>query len=324
MRKPIIILIILLLAVSSGIKTLSAEPERDMPATISNLFQITTVDATGKREILGTATSDILQEYAVIRNTDSGKKFLYGNDDYIDSECKIIKIYDNFLLLETFNSNSLISNYVILIPGIPYRGIEFVETVELDTFEYSYRMIKQNQDIKDRGFELVNIQGHKATLERDYKERLGNLSQEQLIPGTDEIFFKQLKTKKISEYIWEVDSQSVTTPVVDNIQKAIAYVARRVKATGFGKNGLKINFNSKVCSGGLDREGFLVNELSPEVREKAGLIDGDIIKTINGKRIYNIIDLIFLFLEIRNGLVSELNVNISRGHEIKTLTYIIN
>jgi len=92
---------------------------------------------------------------------------------------------------------------------------------------------------------------------------------------------------------------------------------------GFGKNGLTVGLSSKTFSGQLDRSGFLVDELSPPVMEKAGFKKGDIIKAVNGKQICNMIDLIFLFLEVRNGSVSQVNVELLRGSNIKTLTYII-
>jgi S1-C subfamily serine protease len=137
------------------------------------------------------------------------------------------------------------------------------------------------------------------------------------------MFFKQVKTKKISENTWEVDSQSVATPIIDSVEEAISYAAARVKSIGFGKNGLKLGVSSNVCAGELDRSGFLVDELNAEVRQKAGLLEGDIIKHVNGNKVHNIIDLMFLFLEVREGSTSVVNVELLREDKATTLTYIV-
>ncbi|MFC1808376.1 hypothetical protein ACFL0T_08465 [Candidatus Omnitrophota bacterium] len=320
--------IIFICAVFLMIQAPSAISEEDSPeilsSSIESIVKIKKVDAEDQKINLGTLINISPEIYAVIKDLESDKTFLYAEGDFLQDEFEIMGVFDNFVVLKDPSSEEKLKNHFCLIKNIPYMNMEFVELANLDTLEYFYRPIDQRLTKEEDNFKLVNIQGNKAVLERNFVSTYNKkFSTRPKKMSPDMLFFHQLRTKKIAEDTWEVDSQSVATALVGNVQDTVAYAAKRVKSVGFGTKGFKLSFQAQSCSGTLDKSGFLVDKLRPEIRHKAGLVEGDIIKTINGKKIYNLIDLMFVFLQIREGSSSNVNVNILRNGASKTLNYIV-
>lgn len=258
--------------------------------TVDNAIQVEIFDTTGWKRFLGTASSGCLQQYAVVKDTNSRKKDLYKQGDWIDNEFKIIMISNDRLIFQD-SYNGLVT----LRPKIPDKGLEFIETVELDTFEYWYRLPMEDREITDKRFELTCIRNNIAVFEQDHKELLTTakrlfsssafapVANNTFKPGIDEVFFNQLKTKKMGPDLWLVDGKSVSESILDNTSETLAETAKKVKVLSFGQDGIKLAFKSRSGEATFDKNGFLVDSLSSSVKDKAGLLDGDIIKSINGK-----------------------------------------
>ncbi|MCM8781667.1 MAG: hypothetical protein NC828_01215 [Candidatus Omnitrophica bacterium] len=293
--------------------------------------QMTTIDKTGEERLfLGTVT-DCLRNYAIIKELKTQKDFLYKEGDIVNNRYEVHNIYGDYLIIRQLDKDKRI----VLSPGDVFRGFKFLRTAEIYKFEYWYR-IKDIDVIKDERFELVDIRCFKAILVRDCKKEECLVSQDKPVlfsktaylseeeQSVDELFLDQLETKKRGDNIWIVAGKSVTTPVLNKATRELIGLTKKARNFGFdSKSGVKLRLTTKVASGMLSGDGFLVDSLGPQLVQKTGFLPGDIIKSVNGRKITSMLGLVLLFLEITKDNVSHVTVDIVRNNTPKRLIYLI-
>ncbi|MFH1782566.1 MAG: hypothetical protein ABH848_03005 [Candidatus Omnitrophota bacterium] len=343
-KRSILYISILSLLVCFEPKDLPAKSNVDAPGTIDNVSQIAMFDATNARRTLGTIKYDTLEKYALIKDSSTKKDHLYKRGDYINDGFRIAEINNDLLVLADYKNDRIIS----LTQGMSSDNIEFIDTLKLDTFEYRYWLLEKDEEVRDKGFEFVKVEGSKAILEKSYKEEsyearqavkegssmeeffiedsydVTSLAQNNSEASVDEVFFNQLKTKKMGNDVWMVDGESVSKEIVNDTAEVLKDVTKAFKGVSFGSGGIRVNFKAKSGNVVLDRSGFLVDSLTADVKSKAGFLNGDIIKTINNKAIYNFTDMAFMYFEIMDNNISQVQIKLLRENQIKTQTYLIN
>lgn len=297
--------------------------------------QITAIDTTGEeRCYLGTVTG-WLRDYAVMREVRNQKDFLYKEGDIVNNKYEVSNIYGDYLILKPLTGDKR----RVLLPGEVFGGFKFLNTAQIYKFEYWYRLKDRDAGTADKRFELAEIRCFKAVLIRDCKRADLEFQQDKPtmiseghdsrqapgeLRGIDETFFEQLKTKYMGNDVWVVAGKSVTTPVLEKAAREAIELVKNVRAIGFGsKDGPKLRFTSKIASGVLSRDGFLAGSLGPELMRKSGLFPGDVIESVNGRKVTSMLGMVLLFLEIKKDNISQVTVNIVRNNKPKQLTYLI-
>ena len=131
---------------------------------LSSAFYTNSLCAEENRQLVGMVNVEQPQQYAIIRNTDTGEEALYREGDYINNKFKVIGVNNDSVLLQGDNS----ADKARLSADSPNGEIEFAGTVELNSIEYWYDK-KESYKGEDR-FNLVDIKGSKAIMEKGYEQ----------------------------------------------------------------------------------------------------------------------------------------------------------
>ncbi|MFH1479286.1 MAG: hypothetical protein ABIG92_05895 [Candidatus Omnitrophota bacterium] len=338
-----LVLILLLIIAKVGYSLTSQDIDiLDPPKKIDGTVSLLVCEEDTAKKFIGTLHTS-LQRHALIEDIKTKRHSLYKENFHIDNRFKIIGLTKDSLVL----SDSTDGKIIYLSKDAPiFDNIKLIDIVKVDAFEYWYHLVSLNSEVDYKDFEFLKMNGSCAVLEKDYtklsppleesfpeeaiisnKTRLNDESRKYIkiskALAPDEIFFDQLKTEKIDDNTWLVDGDSVSRDVVDNISGVAANVFSSVKGIGIGKSGVKVRFGTNSGGAILDKSGFLVNSLSPDVKEKAGLLNDDIIKKINGKPVSNLSDTFLIFCKIIDDNVKEVKIDFLRDNKINTNRYII-
>ena len=131
---------------------------------LSSAFYINSLCAEENRQLVGMVNVEQPQQYAIIRNTDTGEEALYREGDYINNKFKVIGVNNDSVLLQEDNS----ADKARLSADSPNGEVEFAGTVELNSIEYWYD--KKESSKGENRFNLVDIKGSKAIMEKGYEQ----------------------------------------------------------------------------------------------------------------------------------------------------------
>lgn len=293
-------------------------------------------------EHVGTVEGDKPSWYAVIGTENKGKKLYVKGDifSYDKNPLKALRIVDikkDSLVLEDVISR----DGIIVKPGdyipIEGEGMIFEKTVASSVLEYNYnkpsKKFTKNQ-VED--FTIKSLEKKKIVLEKDYE----NLSRaKQLSDKEKEVFnsprdhdadkkiiiadlFNKIESKKIGEDVWALGRLSAE-PAIHNAGAALMSAIKRVEpACRFGE-GPSLKFNTDLGTVVVNKEGFLVQNIAvAKLAEDFGIRQGDIIKSINGYPVNNLLGIYRVYEDVASNKGARiLSINIVRDGKIKTLVY---
>src|SRR4030042_1300535 len=103
----------LLIAADAAGRAYAGSADNIPHSRIKEPFEISVLDGNFKKIILGTAKINALERYAVIKEMDSGKRFLYGKEGWLNEDLEIVEIFDRFLVLR----RAIDKRYVDMVSG---------------------------------------------------------------------------------------------------------------------------------------------------------------------------------------------------------------
>lgn len=291
-------------------------------------------------EVVGTVTDKEPSWYA-IANMD-GKDKLYTKGDIFCSNIDItqcLRIQDirkDELLLKDVNSE----NTFTVAPGerIPLEGVEiiFEKAVSTDVVEYRYDGSERPAKDKVEDFTVRDLEKKKVVLEKHYDKAalLAGLPEEEIkifnTPRFEDTngetikasLFEDIKVERIDDNVWAVDLES-TEPAFDNMGKALLSTIKRVEPRFRFGEGLSLKFNCELGDIILNRDGFLIQNLAvAKVLERAGIKQGDLIKSINGQSVNSLYGIYRVYENFKSDRsIKIVNVDIVRGGKSETLMY---
>jgi len=289
-------------------------------------------------EVVGTVTDKEPSWYAIAKMDGKGK--LYTKGDIFCSNVDItrcLRIQDvkkDELLLKDVSSE----NTFRVAPGkkIPLEGTEiiFEKAVSTDVVEYRYDASERPTKDKVEDFTIRDLEKKKVVLEKHYDKAalLAALSEEERevfnapqLEDTDTIkssFFEDINIEKIEDDAWAIDVESAKL-AIDNTGKAIISTIKKVEPRFRFREGPSLKFNCELGDIVLNRDGFLIQDLAvAKLAERAGIKQGDLIKSINGQSINSLYGIYRAYMSFKGDKdIEALNVNIIRDGRPETLTY---
>jgi hypothetical protein len=291
----------------------------------------------GSSKSVGTVEDTRPSWYAVINSGTKGKKLyvkgdIFSSDKYMTKCLRVAEIDKDSLLLEDVASK----DNIILKPGdrIPLEGtgLVFEKAVEANILEYSYKPSSGITKAQAEDFTVKGLGKKRVVLEKKY-DAPADLTQKE-----KEIFeapkdagisrkiiiadlFKKIEVKKIGEDVWAINRHA--EPAVANTGSAIISAIRMVEPRYRFREGPSLKFNSDLGTVVINRDGFLVQDIAiAELGEDFGICEGDLIKTINGYPVNNLLGIYRAFESVASDKSTKLvSINIIRDGRSKTLVY---
>ncbi len=196
------------------------------------------------------------------------------------------------------------------------EGLKPVKTVTLKELEYRYRPLKPGEKPGSAEFELIGLRDGRAvlfkphdesmpvdiapepvyveettdnilqvTLEEEAGERQGSAAKRLVSP----LFYK-IKSERISETEWAVELPSLLEASA-NFAHVLGIVTQKVSELIEPGTPARIYFKSSLGRGRLGPGGLLIESLNTRLREKSGLGEGDLIKSVNGRSLSTLQDI---------------------------------
>ena len=291
---------------------------------------------------VGTIEGNKSSWYAVIGVENKGKKlYVKGDIFYSDEnpvkELRILDIKKDALILE----DAVSKNGIIVKPGesIPIEGsgMIFEKTVEASVLEYNYnkasKKVTKNQ-LED--FTIKSFEEKKIVLEKEYDrasqaERLSGKGKEIFSAPRDRgvdkkiiltELFDKIDSKKIGDGVWAL-SRSSAEPAINNTGAAIISAIKRVEPGYRFGEGPSLKFNTDLGAVVVNKEGFLIQDIAvAKLTENLGILQGDIIKSINGNSLNSLFGIYRAYENIAsNKNIKLLSIDIIRSGQAKTLVY---
>jgi hypothetical protein len=291
---------------------------------------------------VGTVEDNKSLWYAVIKTENKGKK-LYVKGDIFSSAKNPAKSFrildiekDSLILEDVISKNSIMMKPGEAIP-IEEAGMIFEKTVESSVIEYNYnRSPKKFTKNQLEDFTIKSLEKKKIVLEKPYNA----LSQaKQLSNKEKEIFnsprdkdtdkttiiaelFNKIDSKEIGHDVWALDSSSAE-PAIRNAGAALISAIKRVEPRYRLGEGPSLQFNTDLGTAVVNKEGFLIQNIAvAKLAENFGIRQGDIIKSINGYPVNNLLGIYRVYENISSNKDTRLlHINIARDGKNKTLIY---
>lgn len=290
----------------------------------------------GSSNVVGTV-EDKPSWYAVISSAQRGKKLyvkgdIFSSDTDVAKSLRIVETGQDSLLLEDVASK----NKIMLSPGdrIPIEGADMVfeKAVEASVVEYRYKPSSRLTKAQAEDFTVKGLSTKRVVLEKNYNKP-NELSQKE-----KEIFdsprdagmnkkiiiadlFKKIEVKKIGEDVWALNRHA--EPAVANTGSAIISAIRMVEPRYRFGEGPSLRFNSDLGTVVLNRDGFLVQNIAiAKLGEDFGIREGDLIKSVNGHPVNNLLGIYRAFESVASDRATKLvSISIIRSGKAKTLVY---
>jgi len=290
----------------------------------------------GSSSVVGTV-EDRPSWYAVINSPQRGKKLyvkgdIFSSDKHLTKSLRIVEVGKDSILLEDVASKDAI----ILNPGerVPLEGLDMVfeKAVEASVVEYRYKPSSRITKAQAEDFTVKGLSTKRVVLEKNYNKP------NELTKKEKEIFdsprdadsnkkiiiadlFRKIEVKKIGEDVWALNRH--TEPAVANAGSAIISAIRMVEPRYRFGEGPSLRFNSDLGAVVLNRDGFLVQNIAiAKLGEDFGIKQGDLIKSINGHPVNNLLGLYRAYESVASDKATKLvSINIIRDGKNKTLVY---
>jgi len=279
-----------------------------------------------RSERVGTVKDAKASWYAIVKIDGAKKKLCIKGDIFYSksnpNRCfRIDEIKKDTLILKESDSKKIFT----LRPGeaVPLKDarIVFEKTIETEIIEYRYNI---SDDVKKEymeDFTIRNLKRERVVLEKDYSKR--SLASEDEA-GTETIkaeHFEDIKIKKVGEDAWSLDRESAEA-AFSNIGKTLVSVIKNAEPRFRFGEGPSLRFNCQLGDMVLNRDGFLIQNLAvAALVERAGIRQGDLIKTINGQPVNSLYGIFKAYTDVKNRDAKVVNVDIIREGKHRTLVY---
>ncbi len=296
---------------------------------------------------VGTVKDSKTSLYAVIGAENKGKKLYIKGDIFFSDKdhskgLRILDIKENMLILEDVASKNSIA--VGAGQRIPLEGLGliFEKTFEADVLEYSYsnprKKFTKNQ-IED--FTIKSLEKKRIALEKPYNAAsVGDRHAYPLLSDKEKgIFnsprdqnadkkviitelFNKIESKKIGDNTWALNRPDAES-AIHNAGAALMSAIKRVEPRYRLGEGPSLKFNTDLGTAVINKEGFLVQNIAvAKLSENFGIREGDVIKSINGYPVNNLLGIYRAYENIASDKGAKvLSIDIARDGKAKTLVY---
>lgn len=299
-------------------------------------------DAEGKgSSVVGTVVEQDELWYAIVK-TARGAKKLYIKGDIFCSEVKIshcLRIQDikrDLLELKEVGSKKVFT----IRPGerIPLEGPDliFEKAVASGVIEYRYNDTPGAKKGQIEDFTVRSMEREKIVVEKDYdKSYLPQdlTEQEKKLFEAPDVqsensekikasIFEQIEVEKIGPDAWAVNAEKADM-ALSNIGRSLFSVIRGVSPRYRFGEGPGLRFNSELGDAIVNKDGFLVQNLAVgKIVERAGIRQGDLIRSINGQRVNSLFGIYRAYMKIKSEpSIKMVNVEIIRDETPRVLRY---
>jgi len=282
--------------------------------------------------------------YAIIGSGNKGRKLYVKGDIFYSGKdpakgLRISDIKNDALVLEDMVSrDSLIIKTGEHIP-VEGRTLVFEKTVESNVLEYNYNKKPSAESRKNQleDFTVKNLEKKKIILEKNYNSNIGGA--DSLSAREKEVFqspqdkdsgkkiilkelFDKIETRKVGEDIWAVDKGSARSAVYNAGAALISAIKSVEPGYRFGE-GPSLKFNTDIAAVTVNKDGFTIRNIAvARLTKDFGIREGDIIKSING---YPVSNLLGIYRAYENTVLSKdtklLSIDIVRAGKKRTLIY---
>jgi len=281
--------------------------------------------------------------YAVVADSDNKGKKLYAKGDifsYGRNPAEYFRILDigkdRIMLEDGISKDNLIVKPGEAIPSKTSRMI-FERTIESGVLEYSYsKSAEEPAKNQARDFIIKSLENNRIVLEKDYaalpagkqlsdKEKeifdapkTRNSDKKALITG----LFGKIESKKIGSDAWAVDRSSAE-PAMRNAGAVIISAISRIEPQYRLAEGPGLRFNTSLGTAVVNREGFFIKSIAvAKLAESFGIRQGDVVKSINGYPVNNLIGIYRAYEDISSDKSAKIvSIDIARDGKAKTLVY---
>lgn len=291
----------------------STVEEKDSPSIKTVALPSELKDDSGEFTV-GIVTLSPPEEYVIAEETDTKKKRLFKKIGY---------------------------------ENIKDKNLTMVREVMLETIEYRYRPVGSKSDFASEEFELVELEATKAVLKKDCMEKPQEPTIEERRPLIEETaqtlqeivieeeaegkepfakrlvtnLFLKIETKELKENEWEVILPT-TKDAAANFGSVLGIVIKKIGELLDPGIATKIYFKTSLGKAALGSGGLQIESLNSKLRSNFGINDGDLIKSVNTRRLSTIQDVVGIFSSL-TGSPQTFVVQLVRDEEDITLTYYI-
>lgn len=282
-----------------------------------SVFSATPAIAQDKSEdngfTVGTITLSPPEKYIITEDVKTGKRILYKEAAY-DSADK--------------------------------KGLKLIDSVILEEIEYRYLLVSGDVKMASEQFELVEVKGRKAVLKKEHVDKPELVEEEEPLPVFPEevlyieeaadglapdkktkarrlvaSLFLKIKSSEISENEYEITLPTILDAAA-NFGEVLNVVVIKIDDLLDSESPTRIYLKSSLGSVRLGPGGLFVKSLNSAMRKKTGIKDDDLIKSINGKSITGIRDIVSVFSSYA-GSAQTFTVSLTRDEEDLTITYYV-
>ncbi len=281
--------------------------------------------------------------FAILRDQGTGHLGLYRDGEAVfrgeESVLlgKIVAVLDHALVIAVPSQQKIEIPQGAEMPG-PH-GLIFVRSALIDTLRYQVRFGVAATPGGD--YTLLGIVGRRAILQRDAGPGQDQATADPLVvpepprgsnrvhgpggprpapeTGTLAELVDRTSFTEVAPDTWEVPRQSVKQ-FGNHLGPLLTETLRSASPTVTMKGGVGLKLHNSLGSGTLDRRGFKIGYA--KMAQRTGLEVGDRILFVNGQPVNSIGGLVRIYRKLKSDPnLSEVNVVIKRGEEVKTLRY---
>jgi hypothetical protein len=295
-------------------------------------FNVLAEDIKGESsERVGLVSAKEIPLYAIIKIDGAGKKLYAEGDiffvrDGIDEYCRIYDIQKDTLVLKNVNSGNVFEiNAGETIPvGI---GMVFEKTLEAGVVEYRYTDTDKPRKRNEKDFTVKTLENGKVVLEKKYNSKKlhgacpsGKENPESGMIGAD--LLENIDIKKTGNDEWAVEGKTLK-PVFMDAGKSLFSMIKGIDPRYKSGNVSKLKFNCGTGDVVLNKDGFFVQGLAEaELLGRAGIKQGDPIKSINGYPVNSLYGIYRAYMNLReNSRNKEVKLDIVRDSKHRELVY---
>lgn len=309
------------------------------------IFTIIQADAESPRDksakVVGTVKEQGASWYAVVK-TGRGEKKIYTKGDIFCSDVNITDclrvqdINEDTLVLKDVSSKKVFT--VKQGDKIPLEStnIIFEKSVASGVIEYRYNDAPGTRKGFIEDFTVKSLEREKLVVEKDYdaaylpqglseeeKKLFGSPKAQEENPGIIKAgIFDDIIVEKIGQDAWAINTEKADT-AFSSVGKALFSVIKSVEPRYRFREGSSLKFNSELGSVVVNKEGFLMQNLAVgKILERAGIRQGDLIKSINGQSINSLYGIYRAYMSVKSDRnIKIVNVEIIRDGKPEILTY---
>lgn len=269
--------------------------------------------------------------FALIRDRVMGNLSLYKEGEAIfEGESplpvgKVAALRDEILVLALPGGTTVEIPRGGRLPG-PHRLI-FARSAWIDALRFQLRF--GTAPAPHRSYSVVDIFGGRAVLERDAipgegqaatrPSAISELHTRHTAPPTVAEVVNRIPFAEVAPDTWEVPERNINE-LGNHLWPLLTETLRSATPVVTMTDGLGLRLDTSLGTGTLDREGFRIDYV--KMARRTGLEVGDRILSVNDQPVNSAGGLVRIYKALKSDAsLSEVNVVIRRGVEVRTLTY---